>query len=147
MGFGGLVADPMRAQQHLQPGLERQDADLTRVLADLARHTAVRRLMGAGLSARAQVLALPRLRTDKARVVLLIMCHHAVDKHSNPVYFAGSAVLANALGYPAGSAAGDRAVARAIAELVDRGLVAQLEGTRRTHKRRWLITLPDLGAT
>ena len=34
MGFGGLVADPVRTQQDLQAGLEGENADQPRVLVD-----------------------------------------------------------------------------------------------------------------
>lgn len=124
--------------------------------------------MGARLVAKAITLALPdshviSKRTHRsqpispaARCLLLVMCQTAKDSDSDPTYFGGSVFLARALGYKAGTdeyggevleEPGKSAVVRAVAELVDAGLICQVEGIKRTWKRRWLITLPDLGAS
>jgi hypothetical protein len=102
-------------------------------------------MMGAHLCSRAEVYALPGLRTNAARTVLFSMCLHALDADATPMYFAGSALLSRMLGYPPDSGAGKRAVIRAINELVEAGVIMKVQGLPRSHNRRWLLTLPGPG--
>jgi len=103
--------------------------------------------VGAQLVAQALIYALPKLepnKHDRARVVFLVMCQRSKDTDRNPTYFAGSEVLANALGFAPADKAGSRAVERAIAQLVEADLVAQIGRTSARGKRRWGLKLPLL---
>lgn len=101
--------------------------------------------MGARLVGRAIDLALPQVRTHAARTILLVMAHRAKDTDQSPQYFGGSAYLALRLGYALESPTGERAVRRAIGELVDLGYIEQIPGLPRHHKRRWMLKLPGAG--
>lgn len=87
---------------------------------------------------------LPRCRTHAARTLLLVMAHEAHDKDRRPTYFAGSDALAQALGGAVATLpteAGERAVRRALAELVQLGLIRQEKQTNRSRNRRWVLHL------
>lgn len=111
--------------------------------------------MGIHLARHAQLMVMRELKTDRSRLLLLTMCLTAMDTDEQPQYYAGSSQLARDLGYPPRKdphadeaharavTAGERAVARALAELRAAGLIQQIEGTRRSWKRHWLITLPN----
>lgn len=77
--------------------------------------------MGSRLAA--NVLSLHYDVSPRARLVLVKMALLAMDKDRPPIYFAGWAPLAMPLGYPAYDGNAERAVARAIRELVDAGFV------------------------
>lgn len=96
--------------------------------------------MGANLVRRATAIHLCDLRTHAARVVLLVMATTAKDSDTDPVYFAGDATLAAALGYsdPTSKTA-QRAVNRAMTELESLGLVTTSDHHPRHHKRRRLL--------
>lgn len=96
--------------------------------------------MGARLASSASVYALPHLRTDAARTVLLVMAGMALDTDEQPKYFGGSVYLVERLGYEGGSEAGHRKVRRVLAELVTAGWISQAPGNRH-HKRRWVLHL------
>lgn len=103
--------------------------------------------MGARLVSQATIYALPNLQAnkhDRARIVLLVMCHRAKDTDRNPMFFAGSSDLAQMLGFAPTDRAGERAVERALAVLVDAGLISQVGRTSARGKRRWGLNLPLL---
>lgn len=100
--------------------------------------------MGAQLVGQAIEHHLPRCRTQTARTVLLVMAHSAHDGDRRPTYFGGSDFLAQAIGgavLGVATDAGKRAVKRAIAELVQLGLVRQEQQTNRSRNRRWVLHL------
>lgn len=126
--------------------------------------------MGAQLVSAAVSTALPHLRSDRSRTVLLVMALVALDTDEQPVYFGGSDHLARCLGYghvatctgcsrrqdgrPRSTCdpAGERAVRRALAELEAADLIRQAtdgSGRRvgnRHHNRRWELTLAPRAA-
>jgi hypothetical protein len=102
--------------------------------------------MGARLAKAAAVLDYPRLTTHAARVVLGYMALVALDDDKDPTYFAGNGPLALALGYrDPTSAAAQRAVERALAELEAVGIVTTSTHHPRNHKRRRLLHVGRLG--
>lgn len=82
--------------------------------------------------------------TDRARLVLAVMASVAHDQDEQPVYFAGWAPLALALGYsdPQPSSDAQRAVTRALRCLTDAGLITADPDKPRHHKRRYRLHLP-----
>jgi hypothetical protein len=100
--------------------------------------------MGAQLVSRA-LLVLPRLDSHQARVLLVVMAHHAHDNDRRPSYFAGWARLANMLGYEAiegPDSPGHQAVKRAVRELANAGLITGERDRPRSWKRRYWLSLP-----
>lgn len=85
--------------------------------------------------------------TDKGRLVLYLMAAIGRDKPQDNVeagvYFAGWDLLAKALGYKEYTPAAERAVARAISELVDAGLVEPVGTARRGQRQAYRLTLPE----
>lgn len=104
--------------------------------------------MGIHLVRHALVFAVPELVTDRARIVLLHMCAHAVDKDQRPFYSKGSASLALTFGAAENDAAAERKVSRALADLRAAGFITP-DGPEqpRRWKRRWAITLPHWQAS
>lgn len=98
--------------------------------------------MGAQLAALASVV--PKL-TPNQRVVLMVMCLHAMDSDAPPVYFAGWDLLALALDRPDYTEADHRAIARHVSVLVARGLIEPDGWDPRTHQRRYRILLLPTG--
>lgn len=85
--------------------------------------------------------------SDRARLVLLIMSTVARDKAQPNVeagiYYGGWEYLAKCLGFKAYTSGARRAVARAMRELVDLGLVEPLGFARPGHRQGYRITLPE----
>ena len=100
--------------------------------------------MGYRLQGQAIEHHLPRCRTHAARTVLLVMAYEAHDQDPRPTYFKGSDALAHALGKAVlgtATVAGRRAVERALAELVQLGVIRQEKATNRSRNRRWVLHL------
>lgn len=102
--------------------------------------------MGARLMTAVRVTALPCRISDRARIVLMVMAHTALDRDDPPEYFGGSDYLAGALGFRRGDATGARAVRRALAELVEAGFIEQVPHTKRSHNRRWRLRIQLKGS-
>jgi hypothetical protein len=85
----------------------------------------------------------------RAKVVLMVMALHAKDpgpRVADPLcYYAGWPVLATRLGYQVYTAAAERAVARCISELVDKGYLKPGDKTFQGSRVYELTGLP--GAT
>jgi hypothetical protein len=88
--------------------------------------------------------------TDKGRLTLLIMASIGRDE-PNPktkiergVYYGGWEMLARALGYKEYTAAAERAVARAIAELTEAGLIEPVGTPTRGQRQAYKLTLPQV---
>lgn len=100
--------------------------------------------MGASLVKRALVADLDHHLPVASLRALVVMAVTAKDTDADPVYFAGWGVLAIQMGYaddPEGRTA-KRRVARAMADLVDRGLVKPGRLNPHTRNREYRLTLP-----
>lgn len=87
-------------------------------------------MMGARLATLSLAYA-PADLTDRARVVLLVMCLQARDSGQKPgLYFGGWQFLAERLGYPTYDVAAKQAVARAMRELADAKLIDRWDVSR-----------------
>lgn len=76
--------------------------------------------------------------------MLLVMAHTAHDSDPRPAYFQGSDYLAQALGgavLGVATEAGERSVRRALAELVQLGVIRQDRQANRSKNRRWRLHL------
>jgi hypothetical protein len=84
--------------------------------------------------------------SDKAKIVVMVMASIGRDRDQPNVqagvYYGGWPLLARALGYPLYTPAAHRAVARAIAELIDAGLIEPLGDPRPGVRQAYRITLP-----
>lgn len=83
--------------------------------------------------------------THGAKVVLLTMALHSLDpgpKVKTPLhYYAGWPVLALSLGYDTYTPGAERAVARLISQLVDKGVVKPVDKTRSGARVYYLAAL------
>lgn len=85
--------------------------------------------------------------SDRTFRVLYVMASVARDEGprvAEPnLYFGGWEYLAKTIGYRDYTPAAQRAVARAIAELVAAGLIKRVGNPGPMHRQAYLITLPD----
>lgn len=96
--------------------------------------------MGQGLITRVWSISRDRLPHQGARLVLVRMAQTALDDDDPPVYFGGWDTLALALGYDHYTHTADVTVGRAVARLVDAGLIKP-DGYAPAGNRRYRLHL------
>lgn len=89
--------------------------------------------------------------TDKGRATLLIMASIGRDKPKGHVergvYYGGWELLSRCLGYKTFTPAAQRAVARAVAELLDAGLIMPCGKHGPNRRQAYRLTLPSVFPT